>query len=177
MSPEAREQAGAAIADKLCTLGAFRNASSVLGYMSLPDEVDTGRVLSLCLAGGKRLALPRIREDQSAFDAALVRDIDADLVDGPFKIRQPAARCALLEVSEIDLILVPGRAFDRRGNRVGRGGGMYDRFLSQRGRAAPAVGLAYACQVFAVGVQADERDVGLEILVTEIGIQRFTQGS
>lgn len=69
--------------------------------------------------------------------------------------------------------MVPGRAFDHQGRRVGRGGGMYDRYLSQGGRTAPAVGIAYACPVFDEGVEAGAHDAPLDALITEDERLRF----
>lgn len=163
MDPASRAAADAEITRRLLALDEYRQAATVLAYASLPDEVSTEAILRACLDDGKRLALPRIRGDRTGFDAVLVTDLD--LVPGPLNIREPSGERGVLAAGEINLVVVPGRAFDRQGNRVGRGGGMYDRFLSDLG--AQTIAIAYACQVFGEGVEAGPEDIQVNCLVTE----------
>lgn len=169
----ARAAASESIAGRLCALALYQRAQTVLLYASLGDEVDTAPILACCRRHGKRLALPRIDPARRDFAAALVSDPATDLLPGAWKIPEPGPHCETIDVGRIDLAIVPGRAFDRRGNRVGRGRGMYDRYLLQSALTAPVIGLAYACQVFTAGVAANPLDASMQVLITEEGVERF----
>ena len=80
--------------------------------------------------------------------ASLVKDLRRELSPGPFEIPQPKKKC-IREVpyESIDLVIVPGLAFDRQGNRLGRGAGYYDKFLAKLPKETPRIGLAFDFQV------------------------------
>ena len=82
------------------------------------------------LGGGKSVSLPRYRPAQGFYEAAQVTDLERDLRPGKLGIREPAEHCRPISLKQLDLILVPGVAFDRIGRRLGRGRGFYDRLLS-----------------------------------------------
>lgn len=105
----------------------FSQAASVMAYAAIPPEVDLGPVLEETLKRGKNLLLPRCNPD-GTMTARNIRAL-SELCPGAYGIPEPAADMTMVPAEEIDLILVPGLAFDRKGRRMGRGKGYYDRFL------------------------------------------------
>lgn len=143
LSAERRVQESRAIMDRLRDLPAFRAARTIVGYAPQSEEVDILPLLAELAKKGRTVALPRtVRPTLEIF-----RWKDGDpLVPGPFGIREPSSGAGRLLPSEVDLVLVPGVAFDRRGHRLGFGHGYYDRFLSAIPDAAQ-VGVAFTEQL------------------------------
>ena len=141
--------ASLAVAGNVFSLPAYRNAREIAAYLPIKNEVDAALVAERALADGKRLLLPRCRSDAPGLlDLGCVSCL-SDVVPGRFGILEPRqAVCRPPEAFAPDVILVPGLAFDRRGNRLGFGGGYYDRLLAlPMAAAAFVVGLGYAFQL------------------------------
>ena len=111
--------------------------------------------------------LPRVRPDHT-LDHHAVRGPD-ELTPGPFGIAEPRPSCPTVAPAALDVILVPGVAFDRAGGRLGYGGGFYDRFLAAC--TGPRLGLAFALQLVAC-VPREAHDLPLAVLVTEAEVIR-----
>jgi len=148
---------------------AWRASRVVLGYASFRQEVDTFPLLKEVLARGKELVLPRVDRARRSLDLLTVKDLEADLRPGYQGILEPdPSRCAPADPHLIDLVLVPGVVFDRRGFRLGYGGGYYDRLLASLPRAV-RVGLAFSLQVVEE-LPVLPHDLPVDILVTEEGV-------
>ncbi len=161
-----RHNASAAACGNLIKLDAFRHASVVMLYMPLADEVDLTPAAIRCFATGKTVCVPRVDWKRSDMEAVEITSFDDEVMDvDAHGIRTPREGTPLLP-KLIDLIVVPGLAFDPTGNRLGRGGGYYDRFLGRLRRSATTVGIAFDMQVINA-VPADDRDRAVEIVVTE----------
>ncbi len=105
-------------------------ARTVLLFAPLPDEPDTWPLLAVAIASGKLVGLPAFVAGTNGYTARQILDPTRDLTTGQFGIREPAATCPEVPLNRLDLVLVPGIAFDTRGGRLGRGKGFYDRLLS-----------------------------------------------
>lgn len=105
------------------------SARTILFFAPLPDELDVWPVLELSLALGTTCALPFFDAEKKTYGARVLNRLATDIVPGKFGVREPAASCAEIPLSQFDLVLVPGMAFDLKGNRLGRGQGFYDRLL------------------------------------------------
>jgi 5-formyltetrahydrofolate cyclo-ligase len=159
---------------RLTELPEFSDAAAVCCYLPLPDEAETGRIVSAARRGRKTVSVPAARPDGSYAPAALAPR--TALAAGPRGVRQPA-RPAWVALTGSDVVVVPGRAFDVRGGRLGRGGGHYDSLLrSPALRRAFRVGLALEFQVFGQ-VPMGRRDVRMHAVVTEKRTIRSARGA
>lgn len=145
---EDRFKKSSEIRKKLFSLKEFLKAKTVLFYLSLDDEVDTMRMIKDCMKQGKRVAVPVIERQGKQMIPSLLHDVETELSCGPYGICHPKKDYIRpLALESIDLVIVPGLAFDRAGNRLGRGHGYYDRFLSRLPKDVPTVGLAFDFQM------------------------------
>ncbi|MBF0620187.1 MAG: 5-formyltetrahydrofolate cyclo-ligase [Candidatus Omnitrophica bacterium] len=135
------------IAAKFATLPAFVTARTVLFYVSCRGEVDTFGLMRQALDLHKCVAVPVVVKDTKQIVPIVIRSLD-ELKPGTYGIPEPPVSAErILKASIIDLVVVPGIAFDRRNNRLGRGAGYYDRFLADIPLTTPVVGLAYDFQL------------------------------
>ncbi len=157
LSDAERHSAARDVFARLEGLAAFMMAKNVLMYHSLADELSTIDFLDKWHEA-KSFFLPRVNGvnlDILPYDRSHLRH-------GAFQIEEPDGDDTV-DVSEIDLIVVPAVAYDRRGNRVGRGKGFYDRLLATS--RALKVGVGYSCQLFDE-IDAEEHDVPVDIVIT-----------
>lgn len=152
----------AEIEKRLFSIDEFAKAKTVLFYASKSDEVLTRGIIVRTLSAGKRAALPVVREQDLVL--AEIRSFEG-LVGGKFGILEPKV-VVPVEPGEMEAVIVPGVAFDERGNRIGFGKGYYDRLLKRLGKNVPKIGLAYEFQVVPK-VPAGEWDVPIHLIVTE----------
>lgn len=133
---------------KVIRLTAFRRAGTVCCYVALPYEVQTWRLIEEMLKRGKRVVVPVVRSRTRRLWLSEVRDPATELAPGAFGVREPVPSARRpIPADEVDLALIPGVAFDRRGHRLGHGHGYFDRLLARLPRTTPTVGLAYRFQL------------------------------
>ena len=156
-----RSERDQSLVERLLAIAGLDNGP-FFAYAALADEVCLDMFVQTVVARGGVVALPRIGPDGS-MAAHRIRSLADDWVPGPLGIREPKADLPVVAPEALSVVLVPGRAFDVRGGRVGRGAGYYDRYLAQTG--ARRIGIAYEEQVFAE-VPMDARDVRMHRIVT-----------
>ncbi len=145
---EIRLKKSSKIARKLFLQKEFIKAKTVLFYLSFDGEVDTVRMIKSSIEKGKKVAVPVIRKDRKTIIPSLIKDLERELKTGPYGVYHPKDEFIRpIPLEAIDLVIVPGLAFDEAGNRLGRGHGYYDRFLSCLPKDTPTVGLAFDFQV------------------------------
>ncbi len=118
------------ICERLEQWPSWLSARDVMLFAPLEDEPNIFPLLALGLAGGKRVVLPSFVSASKSYIAREVRDPTQDLYLGHFTVLEPAASCPEFPLNRLDLVLVPGVAFDPHGRRLGRGKGYYDRLLA-----------------------------------------------
>jgi len=165
LTADERRRKSHAIAATLFATAEWQAARTVMLFAGMPDELDTSPIITGALAEGKRVGLPRCRPGARAMDIVRVTDPAADLAVGAYGIPEPVGDDLIAPVS-IDFVLVPGRAFDRAGNRLGRGAAYYDRFLSGPAATALPCAVCFDCQVVPA-VPCDAHDVPVRMVVTE----------
>lgn len=146
---EARVKKSRLIAERVRRLTPYRKAKVLLCYVAIDGEVETRPILTQALADGKRVAVPVTLEGTRLLAAVEVKDPEKELAfRGLFGIPEPAPISRRrVAPKELDLILVPGVAFDRQGRRLGRGLGYFDRFLGKVPPAVPRIGLGFKFQL------------------------------
>jgi 5-formyltetrahydrofolate cyclo-ligase len=159
-------QAIAALSEDITHMPFWDNATTVYGYVALDDEVDLQAVFRTAVRAGKAIALPRIESGSRAMSFRRVGDFPATLERHEYGFLQPAAGEPEVRPEAGDLVLVPGRVFDRRGYRVGRGGGFYDRFLADLSDGVVTAGVGYGVQLVHQ-VPTDRTDIPVQIVVTD----------
>lgn len=135
------------IGDKFFSAREVNEAQTILFYASFDGEVETFEMIKQAKAAGKTVVLPIIIKDQKRIIPTVVHNLNEDLHDGPYGIKQPKETNSAITVEKIDVVVVPGIAFDSANYRLGRGHGYYDRFLSSIPSRIPTFGLAFDFQV------------------------------
>ena len=146
---ELRQKKSLRIKRQLFLQPQFLEAHTVMFYISKDGEVDTENMIKDALKMGKKVVVPITLVKEKKIIPSELRDYDKELEKGPFGIYQPKPKFMRKKpLKDIDLVIVPGVAFDRSGNRLGRGGGYFDRFLAKlKKKHVPMLGLAFKFQI------------------------------
>lgn len=174
MTEEERALKSQKIHDFSLDLKELQNAQTVMIFLNFRDEVETTALAQKILDLGKTLVVPRCAP-KGVLIPAKVQNLATDLESGTWGIREPKKE-QLVEVDplEIDCVFMPGAAFDMQGNRLGYGGGYYDRFLERLREGTPTIALAFSCQVVP-SIPLEPFDKKVDMLITENGVTRFGQ--
>lgn len=167
LSPEERRRSDDALFARFLALPEVARAKHILLYHGMRAEPETARLLPALWAAGKQVALPRCT-GPGTMEARLVGE-GTPLIRHRFGMLEPGEDCPLADPEELELILVPGLAFDRSGGRLGQGGGFYDRYLPR----CPGVKAALCREIFLLeAVPREEHDRGVDLVVTENAVLR-----
>ncbi len=164
LPPAQRETLSAEIVRKFLSLEIYRAASTLMAYVSTPEEIQLRGIFSDAFARGKTLAVPLI-VGAGEMLPVVVPNFDA-LEVGAFGIATVKENlCKFVDAEKIDCVVVPGAAFDTHGNRLGLGGGYYDKFLP-RAVNAKKIALAYDFQLVEE-IPVEPHDSPVDIVLTE----------
>jgi len=157
----------ARITENVKSLPKFQQAGLVMFYLDFRKEVATGELIKYCLANGKRVIVPITDTRNTRLIPSELNDYPGDLAEGTWGILEPKPdRVRPVEPVEIDFVIVPGVAFDIKGNRLGYGGGFYDRFLRQTRPDTVFAALAFELQI-RENVYPEEHDYPVHYVITE----------
>ena len=167
-----RDQKNLRIRETLLSLPEFLSAKTILFYASFRSEVETHSLIREALAMGKRLVLPKVDAENHALILYEIKDVH-ELSPGYMSIPEPDLpdeRRAV--IADMDLAIIPGAAFDLRGNRLGYGAGYYDGLLSQRTKKILIIALAFEDQLVDA-IPAEKHDVKVAVIVTDKRVIRI----
>ncbi len=153
-----KESAAEEVFSQLEKTAAFIMAENILMYHSLPDELSTIKFLRKW-HDRKRFFLPRV----NGVNLDILPYEESRLELGSFHIEEPTGD-NVADVADIELMIIPAVAFDRKGNRLGRGKGFYDRLLSTS--KATKIGVGYEFQLFD-SIPSEPHDVAMDMVITQ----------
>lgn len=157
-----RERKSRIIKRKLLRTKEFIKAKRVMFYIALDGEVNTGEMIKEARKLNKIVAVPVCKKNRITIRPCILGN-NMSLQKGPYGVCEPAVKKSI-NPEELDLVIVPGVAFDKKGNRLGRGKGCYDRFLKTLPDDTPSIGLAFAFQILP-SVPVHRHDVAVKKLI------------
>ena len=153
------------IKEQIFQMQEFREAKTILFYVSYDNEVDTHEMIKESLGMKKQVVVPKTDMNNRTIICSSLTKWN-DLLSGAYNILEPRQECVNeVSIESIDLIMIPGVAFDCQGNRIGHGMGYYDRLL-QKKMSAHCLGLAFELQIVE-SISTEKYDVKVEKIVTE----------
>lgn len=165
---ENKDELSREIVARFMELPEFARAQTVMFYVDVRAEVRTRHALPEALQRGKRIVVPYCVDGE--LELFHLESMD-ELAVGMYRILEPRDELRGLpekrvEIHELDLIMVPGVAFDRTGGRTGHGKGYYDKLLEHARLDTPLVGLAFECQLFPE-IPMQPHDIAMDKVITE----------
>lgn len=152
------------IFDTIINFKDYKESTSIFIYLDFNNEVETRKIIEHALLYDKKVYLPRVENENMI--AVSIKNLK-ELKESRFKILEPIGEAE--EIKDNTIIILPGVAFSEKGERIGYGGGFYDRFLENRGNKL--IALAYECQIYK-SLPVESHDIKIPIIVTEDRIIR-----
>jgi len=173
MSAEQRREKSKKACMNLISTPQFQNASVIMMYLSLPHEVDTSDAILHAWQLCKTVAVPKISWQQRHMIPVRINSLETSFSTEVADLRNPTTGVPV-PFGEIDLVVTPALGFDRKGNRLGRGGSYYDRFFSNKELKTQRCGLAFAEQLID-SIPVTEYDKPVDFLVTDEEVIYFNK--
>lgn len=164
-----RQRFSALIAEAFIRHPQVAAARRIFLYCSFRSEVETQLLLHRCLQAGKAVSVPLTVFEQNRLVPVAITDPEVDLAPGYLGIPEPkpsVAEQGRIAPASIEVAVLPGSVFDRAGNRLGYGGGYYDRFLALEAPQAIRIGLGFSLQLVE-RLPSQAHDMPLDLLITE----------
>ena len=165
--PEVRKSKDRSILERLLSLEEIKTARLILLFASFRSEVDTRDFAMRLFKEGKRVAYPKVDREKQVLLLYEVKGME-ELTEGYMGIPEPSVLTdeRTADINDVDVVIIPGAGFDQEGNRIGYGGGYYDRLLSSLTREVPAIAPAYEEQIVG-SVPSESHDIRINIIVTD----------
>lgn len=149
----------------LLSISQFQSASAIMMYLSLPHEADTSEAILHAWQLGKIVAVPKISWQQRHMMPVQIHSLETGFSTSASGLRNPIAGVPM-PFEDIDLVVTPALGFDRKGNRLGRGGSYYDRFFANPKLNASRCGFGFTEQLVEA-IPVTEHDEPVDLLVTD----------
>ena len=157
------------IIENLLSWSVFQKSKYIFCYVSFRSEVDTMQVIHYALNANITVAVPEINLNLKKMKACIISSASESLVSGEYGIQKPHPACPEADYEKIDLIIAPGLAFSPNGERLGYGGGYYDKFLEKYGKITTCA-LTYDILIFD-SLPVKDHDRPVDYLITESGVK------
>ncbi len=162
--PGERKEKSTIIKNKVFSLPEFRKAKNIVCYISLDTEVSTGEIIKDSLKMSKRVFAPRVEGD--SLRIVELKNMDEDLERGPIGVLQPKNEASSsFRARDMEIVIVPGIAFERNGARLGRGKGYFDRFLSKLPNTVKTIALGFDFQI-KKSIPVSPHDIPVDLVIT-----------
>jgi 5-formyltetrahydrofolate cyclo-ligase len=166
LDPDIRKAKDSLIKERLFSLAEFQQAPILFLFASFRSEVSTSAQIAEALTLGKRVILPSVDSLNKELRLYEIKEL-SELSTGYMGIPEPAvAEERERDINDVTLVIMPGAAFDSKGNRLGYGGGYYDKLLSRLRRKIPLVALAYEEQLLD-SLPTGPHDIRVHMIVTD----------
>ncbi|MHC4394091.1 MAG: 5-formyltetrahydrofolate cyclo-ligase [Planctomycetota bacterium] len=175
LSDEQRNQKSKRACRNLISTPQFKDASVIMMFLSLPHEIDTAGAILCAWQLDKIVAVPKVSWQQRHMIPVRINSLETDFSTEVAGLRNPVTGVPV-PFEEIDLVVTPGLGFDRKGDRLGRGGGYYDSFFADRQLNASRCGFAFAEQLIDE-IPTTSTDAQVDLLVTDNEILYFNWNS
>jgi len=167
------EEKDNSIYEKLIKIVEFDSCKKLFIYVSFDMEINTHKIIKLALEKGKNVYVPKVISKDFGMLAVRLNNL-MDLKKNRMGILEPIDKTEIIDPKDIDLAIIPGLAFDLKGNRIGYGGGYYDRFFSDKKKKLPImIALAYESQVFPQ-IQEETYDIIVDKIITEKNVYNIS---
>lgn len=153
------------IKDRLLKESTYINSKVIFTYVGFDSEIDTIEYIKEFLKDGKKVCIPRTNIKEKYMEAVSINSLDL-LSKSEYGILEPSCDLEPINKDEIDLIIMPGLAFDKQGGRLGYGGGYYDKYLSTISKDVPKIALAYDFQILEK-IPMEEHDIKVDIIISD----------
>jgi len=171
IDPETKKAKDLLIKEKILSLSEFRQATVIFLFASFRSEVSTSPLIEEALRLGKRVVLPSVDPTNKELRLYEIKD-PVELSSGYMGITEPAVPVEReRDINDVTLVVMPGAAFDSMGNRLGYGGGYYDKLLSRLRRNIPLIALAYEEQIVDI-LPSESHDIKVHTIVTDKRVLR-----
>ena len=171
ITPEQRHIRSLDVCHQLQDTPEFRRAETIMLFLSMEQEVETSTLVLQAWKEGKTVALPRVRWAEREIEPVAIKSLDTSPNPSMQGLRDPVGGTPI-SLARIDLVAVPGLAFDRRGYRLGRGKGFYDRFLSKKDFHGLRIALCFQEQLLEDLLPVEPHDMPMNMIVTDQKILR-----
>ncbi|MDO5040831.1 MAG: 5-formyltetrahydrofolate cyclo-ligase [Peptoniphilus sp.] len=164
-----RDESDTQIFENFINSDLYKNSEDIFIFISYKDEVDTHRIIKHALAHDKRIYVPVIDKETRTMEISNLKSFDLLIKNYMGILEPPKDEYHISDKNLLDLIVTPGLAFDKKGYRMGYGGGFYDKFFSSLTSTPVKMGIGYYKQ-FVDDVIHDEYDVALDCFLSENGL-------
>lgn len=175
LDKEVKEAMDDEIYNKLIMSDLYIKAKNIFIYLSFGSEIQTNNIITKALRDGKEVYIPKVYKKNKLMKAVRLKSFN-DLKENSMGILEPIDDSNYIDKREIDLILVPGVVFDLNGNRIGYGGGYYDRYLQDIKEIRNKVVLAYDLQIVD-SINPDIHDIAFDYVITNTRLEKIIKNS
>lgn len=170
LTPQVQAEKSKMIFNRLKEFEPYKNAENVMVYIDFRNEVKTDLIIDDLIKTNKKVVIPICMPKTKNLILSQLLDPKKELAKGTFGVLEPKKEYIReVDPASIDLVIVPGVAFDRQGHRIGYGAGYYDRFFHRLPKAVPSVAIAFDLQLIDK-VPADDFDYPVDTIITETEI-------